>query len=559
MAKKTLVVGFDAACWEYLNPLLQAGQLPVLCQLVDAGVWGVLQSTLPAWTPTAWASIVTGKNPGKHGVFGMMWRRPGTYEFSPTSARVRAGTPFWKRLNDRGIRVGLVNVPFTYPPDPVQGFVLCGFGTPDLVPDITYPQEVLAWIKERFGDYHPAIERSLYLKGDPRRLFDAEREHQARLVQIATELSQEHQVDVLVINLMLLDHANHYMPDMTQVEEAICQMDMDLNSLLEGFRPDNVLVVSDHGSRRVKGQFLLYNWLLENGYCVNVEREPLGRLKALNHILMSWVPQVRTWPVPVERAMRALLRTALLRLPTPCTEPVWNSIERAFPSARRYFRLTDRIDYRHTMVFPESQYSGLLYFNLAQREPHGKIPLEERDKVAAELVERLSRLEDPDTKQPVFSGIYVPGELYEGPAAECAPDLILDGFDAPWGILSSYHEILGAELQARFFLQHRGDVGQHSRDGIFVFSGRDFAEGPALQDGHVMDIPATLLYLYGVPIPDDYDGRVMVETVHPESVEKIPVTFQAGDPEQPGCVGTSYSAEEATYVMDHLRALGYVE
>ncbi|HZD55089.1 MAG TPA: alkaline phosphatase family protein, partial [Anaerolineales bacterium] len=127
---KTLLVGLDAACWEYLNPLVETGRMPTLGNLVSSGTWGKLHSTMPPWTPTAWSSIITGKNPGKHGVFDMLWRRPGTYEFILSNARTREGTPFWKRLNQHGIRVGLVNIPFTHPPDEVDGFVVSGFGTP---------------------------------------------------------------------------------------------------------------------------------------------------------------------------------------------------------------------------------------------------------------------------------------------------------------------------------------------------------------------------------------------------------------------------------------------
>lgn len=84
--KKTIVVGLDAACWDYLNPLLNAGHLPTLRSFMDAGIWGTLLSTMPPWTPAAWSSIVTGKNPGKHGIYDLLWRRPGSYEFIPINA-----------------------------------------------------------------------------------------------------------------------------------------------------------------------------------------------------------------------------------------------------------------------------------------------------------------------------------------------------------------------------------------------------------------------------------------------------------------------------------------
>jgi len=94
--KKTLVVGLDAACWDYVEPLLRSGRMPTLERFMDTGFWGTLNSTMPPWTPTAWSTIITGKNPGKHGVFDLMWKRPGTYEFIPTNETHRRGTPFWR-------------------------------------------------------------------------------------------------------------------------------------------------------------------------------------------------------------------------------------------------------------------------------------------------------------------------------------------------------------------------------------------------------------------------------------------------------------------------------
>ena len=557
--KKTLVVGLDAACWDYLDPLLQTGRLPTLQRLMNAGMWGTLHSTLPAWTPTAWASIITGKNPGKHGIFGMMWRRPGTYEFSPTNAQVRMGTPFWKRLNEHGLRVGLVNVPFTHPPDAVDGFVVCGFGTPSSVPDITYPPEVIGWIEERFGRYEPAVDTKLFRTARPSEILEAEQKHQARQIRIAMELADRYQVEVLAINLMLLDHANHYMPYMDQVEQAICQSDADLARLIQAFHPDNVLLISDHGSRRVKGVFLLYNWLLDHGYCAQIERTPSESSAALNWLLVNWLQGARNWSGLQEKILRHLCKQALLRLPDWITLRLWRSIERDIPLARQYVLLTDRTDYSRSRVFPEAQYSGLLYFNVAGREPTGVVPPQDQPALSAELATKVAQIVDPETGQSLFFGVYTPEDLYAGPAVEHAPDLILDSFDGPWSVMTSYRESLAGCLQNGYFADRSGDLGQHSRDGIFVFSGQDFNVGPASRDGHVMDIPATLLHLYGVPIPEDYDGRVMTETVTPAFAAQCPVIYQPGDQEATISLESPYSPEETEELLGHLRALGYMD
>src|SRR5690606_2498073 len=155
--KRTLLVGLDAACWEYLNPLIEAGKMPVLQGLMEKGSWGVMHTTMPAWTPAAWSSIATGKNPGKHGVYDMTWRKPGSYEFQPVTSQNRSGRPFWQLLNEAGLRVGLVNIPFLYPITPLDGFAVSGFGTPASAKNLIYPQEAVAELEQRFGPYEPVI------------------------------------------------------------------------------------------------------------------------------------------------------------------------------------------------------------------------------------------------------------------------------------------------------------------------------------------------------------------------------------------------------------------
>jgi predicted AlkP superfamily phosphohydrolase/phosphomutase len=218
--KKTLLIGLDAACWDYLDPLLQADRLPALRKIIDAGNGGILKSTLPAMTPTAWSTLITGKNPGKHGVFEMMWRKPGGYDFVPTSAGSRQGTPFWKYLNDAGIRVGLVNIPFTHPPTPVDGFMLCGFGAPETARDLTWPPEALEWVDNGAEPYRPAVSTELLRSGRPEKILEAEVRHQAHVIEIGLALAEKRPVDVLAINFMLTDHANHKMPRADLLDEA---------------------------------------------------------------------------------------------------------------------------------------------------------------------------------------------------------------------------------------------------------------------------------------------------------------------------------------------------
>lgn len=558
--KKTLLVGLDAACWEYLNPLLDAGRMPVLQRLMDTGISGTLHSTMPPWTPTAWASLVTGKNPGKHGIFDMTWRHPGTYEFTPTNASVRAGTPFWQRLNESGLRVGLVNVPFTYPLQPLDGFAVAGFGTPSSARDVTYPAELLPWIEQRFGAYEPAVPMEFLQSAPPLQILETEITHQDRQVRIAAALAERHQVDILVINLMLTDHANHKMPYMDQVQEAYFRADAHLGYLLGAFSPDNVMLISDHGSSRLQGDFLLHAWLRDQGYTIQAANNSGERAAAFNWLLVQWLQKHHGWSGAGEKLVRRAVCSGFFKLPAPMQASFWQRIEAVFPFAREYVLCSRKPDYQRTLLFPGSAYAGLLYINLAGREATGVVPPKARQALAAEIAEKLRQVKEPETGRPLFSNIYTAEELYTGAAADYAPDLILDSYDVGWNIRTSRHESMPKALRNDYFVEASNgrDFGWHSRDGIFILSGQDFAVGRATRKGNLVDIPATLLHLYDIPIPDDYDGRIMQEVVTPELGQK-PARYQTGDSAESRPVNESFSAEEAEEVLQHLKALGYLD
>lgn len=556
---KTLFVGFDAACWRFINPLLERGLLPAMRRLIDGGIWGTLDSTLPALTPVAWASIITGKNPGKHGVFDMLQRQPGTYEFRPTNASARVGTPFWRLLNQAGIRVGLVNVPFTYPPETIDGFVVCGFGSPARAADIASPGETLGWIQNNYPRYTSRGRlKDLFKTTSVEEILVGEREHQQLQVQIAAGLAQKFEVDVLVINLMLLDHINHYAQDYEQIEQAIRDTDSDLSHLLASFGPDNVVLFSDHGSRRVQGDYLLHQWMLDSGYMVSKKRPSAEERKALHTVLVrrsTLSGKNGGWP---DKVRRRFLQGALEALPESLTGSLWQNIEGSQAFARQFVHYTTALDYTLSRIYHGSTYSGNLYLNIAGREPAGFVSPDSRAGLQAELAEKLERIVDPEGR-PLFTGVYASQSLYHGAAAAFAPDIVLDGYLSPWNAKITNPGLVNGSIRNHYFLAGHGDAGWHSRDGIFVFSGPAFRRGKADWKGGVMDLPATLLYLNDVPIPEDYDGSLLAEAFAEDFRNRHSIQFQPGDPETVLPFETGYDDEEAAEVMEHLRALGYVD
>jgi predicted AlkP superfamily phosphohydrolase/phosphomutase len=553
---RTLLIGLDAACWEYLDPLLEAGRLPTIRKLMDEGVWGVLRSTLPASTPVAWSSIITGKNPGKHGVFDMLWKKPGTYQFHPTSLPVRQGTPFWEHLNAHGVRVGLINVPFSYPLPRVDGFALAGFGAPDSARELTYPPELMDWITENVGHYvAPSKLYDLRKQLAIPEIVRLEHDHQATLVEVANRLHEKSPVDVLVINLMLLDHVNHLDQDLVVVGKALEQMDRDLASIVASFKPDNIMAISDHGSRQVDGIFYLHNWLLQNGYTIRAPRSPEDRKKALNSLASEWLKLVYGPQNMVEKILRRLVILALDAFPGGIGKPLWERICARLPNARDYVNLTARIDYDQALTYRASVYSGNIYVNLAGRDGKGVVPPEQRTALLDELAEKLLALKDP-TGAPLFDGAYKSEDLYAGPGLAYAPDLVLDGYRSSWNASFVYP---GLQVGGDYLKKESRHEGWHSRDGIYIYCGDAFGSGHSERLRSVLDIPATLLAIYDIPIPDDFDGQAMEETFDPAWREAHPIGTQPGDPLESYRYDLPGYEENNEMLLAQLRALGYVD
>jgi predicted AlkP superfamily phosphohydrolase/phosphomutase len=153
---RAAVIGLDGAAWHLIEPLVEAGAMPRLAALRDRGAWGTLRSTVPTYTPPAWTSAVTGVNPGRHGVFGFQF---GNVQDQPVqlmhSGMVKSPT-LWDMTKAQGVRIGSYNVPLTYPPQPVEGWMVSGMMTPgfgERQRGFAYPRELEARIESLVPGY----------------------------------------------------------------------------------------------------------------------------------------------------------------------------------------------------------------------------------------------------------------------------------------------------------------------------------------------------------------------------------------------------------------------
>ena len=203
---KAVVLGFDGATKS--SSATPVPEDPDDARLSAEGAYRQLRSTVPAMTPTAWSSFLTGLNPGGHGIFNFT-SNPNRAQSRVENAASRSGAPFWRPLGAAGVRSAFVTIPFTYPPEPIEGILVTGYGGPER-PAIL-PEGARRRIQSAQPDlvtaHHPMAER--WWEDFPRytqRVLDHV-EQIADVCRLSYEL--EPGLDLLCVDFMSSDHIGH--------------------------------------------------------------------------------------------------------------------------------------------------------------------------------------------------------------------------------------------------------------------------------------------------------------------------------------------------------------
>ena len=119
--KKVLLIGWDAADWKVINPLMDAGRMPFLQSVVERGVMGNLATLHPVLSPMLWTSIATGKRPYDHGILGFTEPTPDGSAVQPVSSLSRNTKAIWNILNQQGYTSNVVGWWPSHPVESIRG------------------------------------------------------------------------------------------------------------------------------------------------------------------------------------------------------------------------------------------------------------------------------------------------------------------------------------------------------------------------------------------------------------------------------------------------------
>lgn len=555
--KRILIIGLDGASPRLVQRW--ADELPHLQRLKERGAFGTLQSVVPPRSVPAWYCFATGVNPAKLGVFGFSQRRPGTYDYTFANFTYCQAHPFWHWLAQEQIEAGIIHLPGTFPPRPLRGFMVSGWPAPLNRGNLGYtqPAELSREIDERLGQPFEFVS-PISIEHDNDAELLAERLRILKLHgDVAVDMLQRNPWQVAVTVLAPLDRASHQFwrhmdsghphhdPALVSrfgeaLKEVYKASDKQLGRLLgladEG---DWVFVISDHGFGPIHRTFYLNEWLLRHGYLVLKDRSAevslrtrlLGRSTAPLFRLNQASPLFRRLSEPLKkRALSNFLRNQYVRA-----------------KEEGVVRLNHLpVDWSRTRAYAPDESS--LYLNLQGRDPQGVVPRgAEAERLLDELEAALSKLQDPESGEPLAPVLYRKEEIYHGPFLDQAPELTVSLDHAATTVM--------AELDnGKLFDRHPKWSGNHTREGLFLATGPGIPAG-ARYDASLLDIAPTVLHLLRVAVPESMDGRALTD-LFADNAGLAEIRYQ--DDQALKEDGTAFTEEEMQQVEQQLRDLGYL-
>jgi predicted AlkP superfamily phosphohydrolase/phosphomutase len=379
MSRRLAVIGLDCVTPElFFGPWLD--EMPNVRRLMEDGMHGRLVSTVPPITVPAWMSMMTSQDPGMLGIYGFRNRSSHAYEdtFTVNAGHVHAST-VWNILSRNRLRSIVMGVPLTYPPKPLNGIMVGCFLTPDASASYTYPPEFKARLNTLAGGEYIIDVKDFRNDNKRETLAQIDTMTERRFRAFRGTIAEEDWDFAMMVEMgpdrlhhafwRYFDPGHRLYEKGNEFEDVVHQyylrMDAEIGRTLDALPSGtSVIVVSDHGAKRMVGAVCINEFLIREGYLV-----------------------LKSYP----------------------THPT-----RLKP---------EMVDWKRTRAWGDGGYYARVFLNIEGREAEGTIAPGDVSRVRAELRAKLEALGDQDGK-PIGTRALYPEEIYR----ECrgiAPDLIV--------------------------------------------------------------------------------------------------------------------------------------
>ncbi|MEM7035261.1 MAG: alkaline phosphatase family protein, partial [Chloroflexota bacterium] len=532
---KVLVIGLDGATFDLMKPWMAQGHLPNLQALMQGGSSADLMSVIPPESPLAWPSFATGKNPGKHGIFGFYEpHSDDSYALSPINARTNRAKTMYRMLAEAGKDVITLAVPFTFPPEQIpNGIVIPGeFSLPGELAHtaVSHPPEMAAEIGQHVDDHRLGVDTSLVYTSPEDFITDLHTTTD-NLMDVAGYLMAEKPWDFFMLVFSGVDQVEHYFfrdhLNQTEFQAAMLnyykKVDESVGALLADLEDDTtVFVMSDHGMQPFDHYFCINLWLHQQGLLVF--KKPAQR--RLKQMLIRWLNQ-------------SGLKDKMLSIFD------FRRFSRGAISNALSF---DDIDFSKTKAYAYG--FGSIRINLIGRDPQGMVDELDYETVRNQIMAGLATEVD-EQNQPVLDGVFRREEIYRGSYVGNAPDVIVTS-DRFWpnGLagVGPFSNLYGSKVEKSPFIN-----GMHAMNGIFMAQGPNIQPSAALPEANLIDLAPTILYTLGLPIPTDMDGQLLTDIFVPDYITDNQPQYIEVDPFESQADRYVWSDEEEEMLVARLQ------
>lgn len=505
--RKVIVIGVDGATFDLISPLVSEGKLPNFGKLMREGAWGELQSTNPPITPCAWTSFKTGVNPGKHGIVEFYYL-DGNRELQVDFNRFRGYPSLWKILSDNGLRCCVYNVPFTYPPEKVNGILISGILTPSTRSNFTSPPDFREELLKAIPDYK-IFPETRYSEREAD--VDAFYENLLQLIDVQFRttryLLEKEAWDFFMMVFNETDFVQHWFwkyvdpdhPDYTddghrkhgrKIYEIYLRIDEHIGQLLDFMDEETLfLIMSDHGAGPFIKRMYINNWLRKEGY-LHLKNTPKVLLKRMCYRL-GIHPQTL-----INIAFKSGLASMNQKVSFGKKKAIFSRIGFTF----------DDVDWNRTRAFSFGSY-GPIYLNSVKNHPNGIVGEDEIPHLREEIMNKLREITDPERGIQLIDKIWQREELYHGPFAGELPDISysMDNFSYT---SSSVFAMPSYDIFSRPLTRKSGD---HRLEGVLIAYGKGVASGTRIENANIVDVAPMILDFLNVEVPEEMDGKPLPE------------------------------------------------
>lgn len=285
MSGRKILIGIDGVPYRLAKDYMNQGVMPNLNKISSSGDFSRVDSTVPAVSSASWSSIITGENPGNHGIYGFTQMIEGTYSLSYPNFHSLQAEPFWNKSQEKSM---ILNVPATYPAKEMNGMHVSGFVSPNLDKAV-HPKDKLDLLKEI--DYKIDIDSNKAKKSNRllfKQLFDVLDSREKLFKKTWNEDWK---------NYMLVftgsDRLEHFLwnaydqenyPNQEKFRKYFSRVDGIIGEVFQKMKPEDKLVIlSDHGMERVEKNVNLNAYLRQRGMLKledNGSKEKYNRIKS---------------------------------------------------------------------------------------------------------------------------------------------------------------------------------------------------------------------------------------------------------------------------------------